>query len=130
MANLEMIAIVLGILLVVTRLPAIFWPREFFSYWRKKVSQESSAKMLGAIVFLIGIVFIYLIWNEISLLQLLVGGFSILMIVKGVMVLILPEFPTTILSSLEKKASVARIMAFVGLLIGILLIYLGWFSAI
>ncbi len=125
MPNLETIAVILGILVIVTRLPAAIWPKKFISFCKRKVSRESSTKTLGAIVFLVGLIFIYYVWNEVSLIQLLVGGFSILMLVMGMIIFVIPKFPSTILNMLENKLSLVRTMAFIAILIGLLLIRLG-----
>ena len=125
MPNLETIAVILGILVIVSRLPAAIWPKKFIFFWKRKFSGESSIKNLGAIVFLVGLIFIYYIWNEISLIQLLVGGFSILMLVMGMIIFVITKFPSAILNMLENKLSLVRTMAFIAILIGLLLIQLG-----
>ena len=125
MPNLEAIAIILGILLIITRLPALLWPKKFISFWKRRLAKDSFVKACGAISFFTGLVFIYLLWNEISLIQLLVGGFSILMLVMGMIIFVIPKFPSTILNMLENKLSLVRTMAFIAILIGLLLIRLG-----
>ncbi|MBI4009896.1 MAG: hypothetical protein HY361_01715 [Candidatus Aenigmarchaeota archaeon] len=126
MADLEIIAVVMGILIIITRLPALLWPKQFISYWKEKFSKESSAKTLGAIAFLVGLFFIYLIWNEISLLQLLVGGISITVLIIGLLLFLVPKLPSNIMNTMEKKLPLLRVLAFIAVLIGILLISLGY----
>ncbi len=125
MPNIETIAVILGILIVVARLPLVIWPKKFIPFWKRKFSDMSSARIVGVISLLSGLIFIYYIWNEISLIQLLVGGFSILMLVMGMIIFVIPKFPSAILNMLENKLSLVRTMAFIAILIGLLLIQLG-----
>ncbi len=125
MTNLETIAVILGILVIAARLPAAIWPKKFISFCKRKFSRGSSIKTFGAIAFLVGLIFIYYIRNEVSLIQLLVGGFSLLMLVMGTIIFVMPKFPSTILNMLENKLSLVRAMAFIAVSIGLLLVQLG-----
>jgi len=116
MPNIETIALILGILIVVARLPLVFWPKKFISFWKRKFSGMSSARIVGVISLLSGLIFIYYVWNEVSLIQLLVGGFSILMLVMGMIIFVITKFPSAILNMLENKLSLVRTMAFIAIL--------------
>ena len=122
MPNIETIAVILGILIVIVRLPVVIWPKKLISLWKHKLSKESFAKTWGAIALILGLILINYIWNEISLLQLLVGGISIFMIIIGGMIFFLPKLPATILGFLERKLPLVRILAFIAVLFGLFLI--------
>lgn len=124
MANIELAAIALGIIIIVTRFPAILWPRRFASFWLKKVSRESFVKTMAPLSILVGLLFIYFIWSEITLLQLLVAGISFAMIAIGTMNYIAPQVPATILKTLSGKPTLLRALAAIAVLIGLYLILL------
>jgi len=126
MGNIELLAIVLGALIILKRLPMLIWPDKTLGMLKKWSANTGNVKLIGTIMFLLGAFFIYLIWNEITLLQLLVGAISMIMLAFGFAYFLLPEMATTMTNVLWQKKGFLRTASIVGILIGLLLVYLGY----
>lgn len=126
MGNIELLAIVFGILIILKRLPLLVWPDKTLSKFKKWASSTGNVKAIGALMFVAGIAFVFLIWNEISFLQLFVGAISINMLAFGFAYFFMPGMAAEMLRHMEGKKSIARIAGLIGLLVGLLLVYLGY----
>lgn len=125
MTPIEIIALVIGILMVVTRLPGLIWPREFLEWFRKNLfGSTSSIKKVALASIVLGAIFLFYVFRAYGFVDVIVVTISAMIVVFGIVSLTLPEVPRSIISSLKNKDKVIRITCAVKILIGLVLIYL------
>ena len=118
----RLVAIAFGLLLVLTRLPAVFNPAKFKGIVSKAVKRN--VKLIGALSFLIGAVSLYVIWPQVPLLDLLASFFAAAMLMFGVMCYVFREVPLAVAEAVGKKTNVfIRYMAFFGVIVGLAILY-------
>ncbi len=118
----RLVAIAFGLLLVLTRLPAVFNPGKFKGIVSKAV--KHNVKLIGALAFLIGAVSLYAIWPQVPLLDVLASFFAVALLIFGVMCYIFREVPLLLAEAIGKKTNVfIRYMAFFGVVVGLAILY-------
>lgn len=120
MPFVEIIAIILGAVIVATRLPVVLWPKQMMPFFSSLVRAARYYDLPG------GLIILYFIWNEGSLLQLILGAFSIVMVVHGAILLVRPNLYKYYWKALEHNLTLLRIVESGLVLFGMLLIYLGY----
>jgi len=125
----SLLLIALAILLVAVCLPAIVSPKKWQKEIKKIISEESLLRLLALFLLLFSFLFLSLHWK-------LNGGWLIIIPIIGWLTLIkaltflwFPEFIYKKTKNLFLKSEVATsIIAFVGLLMSIGLIYIGLYQ--
>ena len=119
----RLVAVAFGVLLVLTRLPAVFNPRKFKGIVSKAL--KKNVKLVGALALLIGAVSLYVIWPEVPLLDILAGFFALALMVFGAVCFIFKEAPLCLAEAVNKKTNTfIRYMAFLGVLVGLAILYI------
>ena len=77
------VAFVFGLLLVITRIPAVINPGKFKGFVTRMVRKNT--KFLGALAALVGATALYTIWPEVDLLAILASFFGVVMVGFGVL---------------------------------------------
>lgn len=126
MGTIETIAIFIGILLIATRLPALFWPKKTLKWYQSTfASKPVVVQSVAAIAFLLGLAFAYFIMMQVPLLHMFVSFFALLMLIFGFVILLVPELPHFILTTIMKKSDTKiRLLALIAIVVGALMIYL------
>jgi len=118
----RLVAIVFGLLLVLTRLPAVFNPGKFKGFISKLV--KKNVKLVGGLCLLIGGVSLYFIWPQVPLMDLLAVSFAVFMLGYGLVCLVIKEVPLAFADILLKKSNpFIRYAAFFKVLIGLAILY-------
>ncbi len=127
MTSLEVASILLGLLIIFTRLPAAIWPKKFVAYWMRKVKNKKTVKNLALASAAVGLIVMYFILGEVSLFQLLIAGISFAMFGVGMMIYLIPEVPSTILKTFKKNTQLLQTAGIIAVAFGILLVLMGLF---
>ncbi len=123
MDPVKLVVAFFGLLMVVTRLPAVFNPEKFRGLLSKVVKQN--VQLIGAFCLVIGGSSLYFILPQVPVLDLVASFFSLAMIVIGLVSLLFKDLPLHMVEAAAKQSTTfIRFAAFAGVVVGIALLYL------
>jgi len=125
----RIILLVVGLLIIITRLPLVFWPKKSLDWMQSNLLQKKmNLKFLGADMILLSIIFIVYLLQTTAFLgprTILASFFSIAILVKGIVVLFFPKIVEAVFEAWRKNYSgLTRIAAVDAMVLGVILVYL------
>lgn len=128
MVSLSLIAIVLGGIIVVTRLPGLFYPKEWRNAVERFTKEEAVLRMLGVIILMLGLSTWYTVtygstkWEEIM------AAIGYLMLIGSIVMTYNPKAGGKMIFGLI-KGGLWKVYTFViiNLIVGLGLLFLGLF---
>jgi len=121
------ILLVVGLLLVLTRLPAIFWPKQYIAWLERNFFGENTSRqrLVALVFFLLSVVLLYFLFQKIMLLAALAAFFSFLLLVVTGMRFLFPKISEAVFFAWKDNyLHTTRSIAAVVVVTGMALIYL------
>lgn len=126
MSDFSFLAVFLGVLIVISRLPGVFYPKEFAKVVKKFLNEDLMR------FFAIGPLYLGLaiLWKKHTFTddwESLMVVFGWLFLLGSVMWAWKPEFGRGVANKIFKDESTTSFMCLIGVALGVLLIYLGFY---
>ena len=130
MSDLSLVCIAVGVLVIVARGPLIFAPAGTLRFYRKLMSTNPRVRVLGLVVGAAGLALIMYVGDARGAARILYYLGWLLALVALVFMLVIPSLyrrmATGVLDFVaDMDSSVPRVAGMLGVLIGILVIYIG-----
>lgn len=129
MYRVQMTALAIGLVLLVTRAPGVWSPRLFTRWIKEHVLARDDAhlRFYGFAIAIIGALLVYLLLSEVDWLQAVTLAMVLSMLVWGVMTLFFPEVARAPVRAMTRQPAISiRVVCAVSVIIALYLIWFGW----
>jgi len=129
MEPINLIAIIIGILLILTRIPGLLMPKKFIKLCARLLLNKRPTYYLnfGAALFIIAIILFYFVFEVFSFIQVMVVFFTIAIFIFGLLLLFMPPFIQHMAKFMLKvKPSMIASICGIIIIVGIIMVYLGF----
>lgn len=126
MATLEILGFLLGVMIVLKMIFLLIAPKDFLVFWKKKLDDQNVVKGTSLLSILAGALFLFVIYQQLTLMQFIIAGAAFAMLFKGLMIYLFPDIVPSVIKDWMKKGDLLRIISLVGMVFGIWLLVQGY----
>jgi hypothetical protein len=127
MTTLQWIGVVLGLLVICTRLPGALWPEAWTAWVRRHLLARAGAmRALGALLVLSALVILVLIVKTLSLQQAVMLVLAVMLAAGGMISLLFPDAQRRFADEFLRRMSPLgiRVLSWIGVAFGLWIVYL------
>ncbi|HUU50785.1 MAG TPA: hypothetical protein VMW81_07485 [Nitrospinota bacterium] len=129
MAPINIIAIVLGMIIVITRLPGIIWPKNMREFIFKFLENTYAIKLTGLFLFILSLIIFFLFLKERTIVEMIIIILGLIWLPLGIMIFFYPDLYRNLGQKvMGKSLTRIRVLCSIGCFFGLLLILLGLFG--
>lgn len=129
MAPINIIAILLGVIIIITRLPGIIWPKNMREFVFKFLEKTYAIKLTGLLLFILSIIIFSLFLKDRTLLEIVIVILGLIWLPLGIMIFFYPDLYRNLGQKvMGKSLTRLRVLYMIGCFFGLLLVLLGLFG--
>ena len=124
---LPIIAIVIGGLVILTRLPLVIWPDKTKELFGRALDAQPLVSVIGLLMVGLGLLIAYAAASETFAIEVVMWVIGAVMFVFGVLYVVVPQLPKQLWDKIAvpRSRGVLRTMAGAGVLVGLFVLVLG-----
>jgi hypothetical protein len=129
MASLNVLALIIGIIAILARLPGIVWPDKAKEFGLKFLDSDTAVKTAGIVAFTLGLLIIFVFLKNKTWLEIVLFMLAVLWLPCGVLIFYRPDDYRELAKRIMGETLLRiRILSGIGCAIGLLLVLLALFG--